>query len=92
MCDAVAFLVGGGVVGDGTGARRGRGDDGLDPAFGQQVAQVVCIVGFVGKQLPDRTGTLDQLRGDRDVVGIAGGQDEDARPVFPSVEGMEYGP
>ena len=64
-------------------ARCGRGYDGFDPALGEQAPQVVGVVGFIGEQLADRAGSLDELCSDRDVVGIAGRQDEDARtPLF----------
>src|SRR5579872_717784 len=87
--DAITFLVGGRIVGDGPIAGCRRGDDGLDPAIGQEAAQVVCVVGLVGEQLSDRSGALDQLRSDGDVVDVSRGQDEDARPAFPVRERVE---
>jgi hypothetical protein len=81
--DAVSLLVSADVVDDRAGSRCGRGDDGFDLSLGEPVAQVVCVVGFVGEQSPDRPCALDQPRGDGDVVDIAGGQDQDARsPLF----------
>jgi hypothetical protein len=76
-------------VRDRRGARGCRRDDGLGALFGEQVAQVVCVVGFVGEKAPDRAGTFDQLGCDGDVVDIAGRQNEDARPAFCVRERME---
>jgi hypothetical protein len=39
---------------------------------------MVCVIGFVGDEVPDWADALDQLCCDCDVVGIAGGRDEDA--------------
>ena len=50
---------------------------------------MVGVVGLVGNELSDRAGTLDQLRGDRDVVGIARGQDQDAGSSLLIGEGVE---
>jgi hypothetical protein len=43
---------------------------------------MVCVIGLIGEQLPDRAGVLDQLGGDGDVIGVAGRQEEDARPAL----------
>ena len=50
---------------------------------------MVRIVGLVGEQLPDWAGALDELCGDRDIVDVARGQDEDARPAFRVGERVE---
>lgn len=76
-------------MGDGFGARCGRRDDGRRAAFGEQVPQMVRVIRFVSHKVPDRAGALDQLYCDCDVVGIAGGQDEDARPAFAVRERVE---
>lgn len=76
-------------MGDGPRARCGRRDDGRRAAFGKQVAQMVRVVGFVRDEVPNRAGALDQLCCDGDVMGIASGQDEDARPAFAVRERVE---
>ena len=46
------------------------------------MTQMIGIVGFVCDQLFEGPRPLDQLSGDRDVVRITGGQDQDARPAL----------
>ena len=50
---------------------------------------MVGIIGAVGDQPPERAGAIEQACGDRDVVDVAGGQDEDARPALGVGERVE---
>ena len=74
---------------DWLGARCGRGDHGFDPLGRQTLAQVVGVIGAVCHQPPERAGPIEEACCDRDVVDVAGGQDEDARPALGVGERVE---
>lgn len=74
---------------DRLGARCGRGDHGLDPLGRQAVAEMVGIIGTVGHQPSERAGAIEKACCDRDVVDVAGRQDEDARPALGIGERVE---
>ena len=50
---------------------------------------MIGVIGAVGDQATQRPGAVEQGRRDGDVVDVAGGQDEDARPAFAVGERVE---
>ena len=84
--DQVALAVGDDIVRDDLFACRVARDDGLGSRFGDRLPQPVCVMGFVAKQAGERTGGLDQGRSERDIAGIARGEQPDPRPPMPSAE------
>src|SRR5258708_35794416 len=73
--DAVAQLVGDGIVRDEYLARPSGGDDGLCAGFGDEGAQSVAVIGFVGDDAVAREAG-EKLGRRGDVVGLAAGPDE----------------
>ncbi len=43
---------------------------------------MVGVIGAIGDEPPDRSGAVEKARRNGDVVDVAGGQDEDARPTL----------
>ena len=50
---------------------------------------MIGVISAVGDEAVERSGAIEQVAGNRDVVDVAGGQDEDARPPFAVRERVE---
>jgi len=50
---------------------------------------MVGVIGAIGHQPADRSGAVEKAGSDRDVVDVAGSQDEDARPALGVGERVE---
>jgi hypothetical protein len=74
------------------GLRRAmEGMTALGSLLGEQGAQAVSVVGFIGDQPLDRSGGAQQLRSHHDVVQVAWREHEDARPSFAIGQGVDRG-
>ena len=69
------------VVADRDGSVAAAGDDRDGAGFAQAGAEPVGVVGAVGDQSAERTGSRHQVRGGANVGMMAGGQPQDDRPA-----------
>ena len=89
--DEVALPIGGAVVGDRLLSARGRGNHGLDALRGEELAQAVGIIGSVRDDAPDRAGSGQERNRHGEVVDVARGQKQHARPALLVAQGMNLG-
>ncbi len=88
--DQVALPVGEGIVGNELFSCAVARDDRLGALLGDQFPQPVCVISFVSKKAGERTGGLDQGRGDRDIAGIARGERQDPRPALIVCQRVDF--
>src|SRR5712691_3099125 len=88
--DAITEPVGQGVMRDGDLAPRSRWNDGFGTSLGDEVAQGVSIIGFVGDDAASRQAR-EQLWCGEDVVRLATGQEESQGATLSIGDNMDFG-
>jgi len=87
--DTVAGLVEQRVMRDRHFARTGGGDDGDHVGVGDDLSEVVAVVGFVGNDAA-AFDAVDELWRDDDIVDLASGKNEAQRPTESIGEHMDF--
>ena len=88
--DQVALAIGGLAVGDRPAPAGSRWNDGPGALIGQEPAKTIGVVGLVGDQALDGSCRRNQGRRHRNVVDVAGREQQDPWPAFAVRQRVDF--